>query len=124
NDSYLEGQESIGKIGDELFTIRLPRKNGYCVTIRGVPQLVQKLAVGGRGCPHDLQKLDPKAGAGINCALIIACFCLSFLATATAPIMTLSMAGMFSVISSGSLKTLAMMDWLMQRVCVVVEGIL
>jgi len=36
--------------------------------MRGVPQLVQKLAVGDSGCPHDRQKLDPKAGAGIDCA--------------------------------------------------------
>jgi len=41
---------------------------GHCAIIRGVPQLVQKLAVGESGCPHDLQKLDPKAGAGIACA--------------------------------------------------------
>src|SRR5439155_11331913 len=38
NDSYLEGQESIEKIGDELFTIRLPREKiviaPLCVAFR------------------------------------------------------------------------------------------
>jgi len=36
--------------------------------MRGVPQLVQKFAVGESGCPHDLQKLDAKPVAGIGCA--------------------------------------------------------
>src|SRR5205807_1426202 len=99
------------------------RKNSYRVNIRGVPQLVQKLAVGESGCPHDRQKLDPKAGAGITCAWIIACRCLSFLATAMATTMATRMGGMISVINSGRLKTLATMDPPLLIVCVVVEGI-
>jgi len=83
---------------------------------------VQKLAVGESGCPHDLQKLDPKAGAGITCAWIIACRCLSFLATASATTIAIKMGGMISVISSGRLKTLAVIVPGLLMVWVAVEG--
>src|SRR2546422_7180221 len=91
--------------------------------MRGVPQLVQKLAVGDSGCPHDRQKLEPKAGVGIGCAWIIACRCLSFLATATATTMAISIGGMSQENHSCRLQDFASIHPPSLIVCHVVAGI-
>ena len=78
----------------------------------GVPQFVQKFAVGPSGAPQRLQNIGAEIGGCTGCgwngwAPMICCRLCSRLATAADAIIAMRIGGMIIVISSGRLNTLA-----------------